>query len=666
MLLFEPILFFHFRHVNKPEVALLIDGSSSMKIKDNNVSRMDIVRGILKSEEFKTLKNKYIISPYYLSERLNPNKKIDPDSLVFNGTATNISQGLEFIQNEERDAYVGGILLLSDGAHNHGENPLRIGKNLDFPVFSVCVGKTEQKSDILITQILSNEITYVDNEVPVMITFRGPGFEGKRVKLRLFSGKDLLDEKSVLVPHGGMEKNVSLYFTPKKPELHRMTVEISRLDGELTFENNVREFYVRVLKSKFRVLLFASSPSPDLAFIKRLLLEDKNISLISRTFKRGSLFYEGNFPANSEVTKNDLIIFLDFPDRRIPDHIWQKVAKLLLQEKIPLLFFAGKKIDFQKLEAIESIIPVYYTNQRTEQKVTPKLTAEGKNHSVLRIYDAENDNLTAWQKLPPVFSFCKYVKEKPGSQTLIQGIPERRSAKTNLGYPMVIARQLADNKSIVIVANNIYRWDLLMWGTGRTNEVLKKFMENAIRWLVTRESEKTIKIKTNKHIYRSGEDIYITAQIYDETYRFIEKAKVSVKFSEESGLSALQLKDVGYGKYQIKTRIFKRGTYQLFANATLQERNLGADTTEVSVSAYNPEFLDTKANPELLEALANMTNGKSGPPDSLAAIVKAMNFFEEVHVVKKEVEIYNLVWILLIIVFMLSIEWFIRKRKGMV
>jgi hypothetical protein len=93
---------------------------------------------------------------------------------------------------------------------------------------------------------------------------------------------------------------------------------------------------------------------------------------------------------------------------------------------------------------------------------------------------------------------------------------------------------------------------------------------------------------------------------------------------------------------------------------------MGKDTTKFSITSFNPEFLNTNANPELLQGLADVTGGKSGPPDSLFNIVQAMNFPGRESISTREIELYNLPLLLVVIIVLLSLEWFIRKRKGMV
>jgi len=286
----------------------------------------------------------------------------------------------------------------------------------------------------------------------------------------------------------------------------------------------------------------------------------------------------------------------------------------------------------------------------------------------LRIRDEEKENATLWGQLPPLFSSWRSIKIRKGSQLLATAVSEKFVGLSDRqGFPLLLAYHVGEEKTLVLLGAGLYRWDILMWGAGGTNEVLRTFIGNSVRWLVTRGENKPLRLSTNKRIYRSGEKVYFSAQVYDESYRPVEKALVTIKFTSPLKREyTLQLNDVGDGRYRKTFKVFESGNYRVTGEAFLHNRFLGRDETKFAVSSFNPEFLETKANPELLRDLAVVTGGKSGPPDSLSSIVKAMRFPRYPLVLTREAEAYNLPTLLAVIVILLSIEWFIRKRKGMV
>ena len=667
VVIFEPVLHITHRSHQRATVGLLVDHSGSMQISDDAKSRSEILGELLRSREIVGLKDRYDVAPYLFSDQTIPVKAIIPDSLVFDGIATDIAQVLEVLATTGEEMGLSGVLLLSDGAHNRGEDPVRKAETLGFPVYTVAIGDPRQKPDLLLTRILTNEIVYVGDRIPVDVSIRGPGFDGRRVDVRLRTEDEIIDQKTIPIPSSGLETSIRFYFAPENQGFQKMVAEVSPLDGEVTFENNRQTFYVKVLKSRLRVLLLAAAPSPDLAFVKRILSADENLELISRTEKRGGGFYEGFLPPESETQTVDALVLLDIPSPRTSGQTTNLVTQLLRNERKPFLLIVGKQIDVQKLSAFRDFLPCDPGRRTPEISVFPRLTSEGEAHPVLRIDETMEKNQAVWSQLPPLFSAWTLAGAKPGSQLLVTGVPENLpSFSDQTGSPLMIARHVGEVKSVVFLGHGLYRWDLLTWGAGGTNAALKGFLHNAIRWLVTREEDKPVRVHTDKRVYASGENILFSVQVYDETYHPVERASVAVKVISRSGESTLQLAHVGDGRYRGEFRAVEDGTYRYTGTATLQDRSLGEDEGEFSVTPFNIERFDTRANPDLLEALVRITGGRFGLPDSLSSVVRAMDFPTRVLVQTKEIELYSIPWTLAVIVLLLSAEWFVRKRKGMV
>ncbi len=664
--LFEPVLTLRFRQNLKSSLCLLIDNSSSMEIKDDRKSRKEQLLEITQSDKIKKLKSEYSIRYYSFSDQLNPLSEGGMDSLKFEGHATNIGLTLNQLQNKSNSVYLDGVLLLSDGAQNQGEDVLRVGKNLDFPVFSVAIGETKPRTDLILTEVSTNEITYVHNRVPVDVHFRGPGYGGKKVEILLEMDDKIVDQKTVPVPADNMEINTRLFFQPPAPGFQKITIRIPKLEGEFTDKNNHRDLIIRVLKNRLQVYLFSRAPGPDHASLVRSLESDENIHLTTRTQMKNGTFYEGSLPIEPELKEADVIIFLDFPDAQTRMAAWQQIITIIHDKRIPIFLFSGKFLNTDKLKALESILSFQFNRNRKEINVLPTIAKAGEGHPVLKISETDEETKKIWEQLPPVYISWTPLKSLPENVILLTAVPEKKSSSSQKAFPLLIARQTGEQKVLIFTGYGFYRWDLLMQENRQDENVMDHFLSQSLRWLSTPEAGKTVHVSLPKMVYCTGEQIRITAEVYDETYNPVENATLDLKLTAPSSETMLQLEAKGSGRYQTAYRTHEAGTYRIVCEAFFQNRLMGRDTTEFSVTSFNPEYLDINADPELLLALAEITGGKSGPPDSLANIVQAMNFPDRESISTREIDLYNLPLLLIIMIVLLSLEWFIRKRKGMV
>lgn len=666
LVLFSSVLHIKANHLKSPEIIFLIDNSASMQIKDNDKFRSDIIRNLLKSSDIQVLKEKFNIREYVFSDTTYEIDNFNYDSLLFNGMCTNLGRALEYIGKDCRKDRVEGIFIFSDGSYNVGDNPVRIAKKLKIPIFSVAVGDTAEKPDIILIRVLVNDITYQDNNVTAVVGLRGPGYGGKKVTVRLKKGKQVFDKKNIILPRHGLETTLKLNFILKEPGFERMSVEIDNLEGELTENNNHKKFYIKVLKSKMKILLLASQPCPDLAFLKRVLSSDKDAELTVLTEKMGGGFYERAFPEQSEIKKIDVIILLDYPSSSTSSIIWETVKSEIINNHKSFMLFTGENIDCSKINSIQNIMPGLLKKKFKALMVTPEINPDLMDHPLLKITENREENRQLWEKLPPVFFSAEVLSQKSGSSLLCEGIAETYSGKYDLNrYPLIYEYHLGDNKSILFLGYGFYRWDLVMWGLGTTNELLRGFIGNSIRWLCVRDQGDNIQLVTNKHIYRQGEKVFFSVQVYDELYHRVKDGNVRLLIDTPSGRRVQQLRDKSEGKYKGGFSFFETGKYAATAEASFHDRILGRGETEFSVTDYNPEFIDTKADHRLLSRLSYSTGGQCIKQDSLVQFIEKFNFKPEIVEVSREVEIFRNPWILVLIVLFLSVDWFIRKQKGL-
>jgi len=649
----------------KAALALLIDDSASMRIEDQGESRVSRLINILQSQEIKILQDRYDVRPYSFSNDLKHMSQLIPDSLSFKGTATDIASAMRVVIQKKNEIPFSSIVLLSDGRWNSGEDPVRISQTISLPVYAMVLGEDRQQKDLMITRIQTNEVAYANDQIPIEISVRGPGFGGLQTTLTLQKKDSIYHKQQIQIPREGLERTVRFFYTPKEKGLHHLTAILLEAGGEVTHANNVRDITLKVLQSKWKVLLLAHGPSPDLAFVKRLLEKDDHVQLTVRTEKRGGGFYEGKFLSPQVLDSLDLLLLLDYPSSGTPLHIFENISKLILNGK-PIFMIAGKHLDVNRFSSIQPVLPFLPVSPRNDALMVPRLTQTGETHTMTQIRDNSDSNREAWNRLPPIFYPYHSIRPKPESQILVEAVPELSiAASQSKKYPLFLVRHVGQEKSAALLGSGFYRWDLLMWGVGEDHEILKGLLSRTIRWLVARDEIDRFFLKADKRTYRSGEQAMITLQVYDEMFQPINNADVEISISHENQDISIPLNLKDEGLYTGSFRVSEKGIYRLNARILHQGQEIGRAESAFSVITFNPEFLETRANPQLMKNIARFTGGKFGTPDSLSSWVEKMDFPTRQVVETRKIRLYNTLWLLVATFLLLSAEWFIRKRKGM-
>lgn len=659
LLILEPILRLVREESKPPTVAILVDNSKSMSLTDRMGDRSEVVRALLRSEGIQKLSKLGRLVFFRFSSELSVLPT--PDSLQFNGDVTDISAALEKIQRKNEEENIQSIILVTDGNHNLGDNPLREVDHFEVPIYTVGIGDSSEQKDVLITKVVTNEIAYAESRIPMDITIKSSGFSGERVEVSLLEEGKTIAQQFLTLKEGTWEYPVKFYFEPREEGTKRYTVNVSRLEGELTAANNVRTVFVKVLKSKMKVLLIAGAPSTDVAFIRRALTEDKNVDLKALVQKSATEFYEGDF-SPPMVTDADCIVLVGFPIANSGEEILRASQTGIQQQGKPLLIVLSRNIDGAKLHILDSNLPFTVSpGSSGEISVFVQVPEKERMHPLVNLNGSPN----LWEGLPPIYMTGTTFRAKPEAEILalakVQGIL--------LNEPLLLSRSVAGEKSVAILGYGIWRWKLLTQTSDPSKDVLQLFMSNAIRWLTTREESKPVKISSTKEVFTGGEPVEFTAQVYDRTYRPIDAAEVKIAVTKGSETSETILTPIGSGRYEGKLEGLGEGEYRLSGTVSLGGERLGEDKGKFSVGAREIEFQQTQMNKPLLEQLAYRSGGKYFDPQSIARLPEELE--RNTKLIPKEItrasefELWSLPTILILIILLFGVEWFFRKQAGL-
>ncbi len=92
---------------------------------------------------------------------------------------------------------------------------------------------------------------------------------------------------------------------------------------------------------------------------------------------------------------------------------------------------------------------------------------------------------------------------------------------------------------------------------------------------------------------------------------------------------------------------------------------MGEDKGRFSVENFNLEYLQTRIDENFLKQLALKSGGQYIADSSLTSLKELLSFPPQNILESREWQLWNKIYLLIIVIVLLSIEWFIRKRTGM-
>ncbi len=644
-----------------PVVALLLDTSQSMGLKQEQGRNLETIHRALFSQLLSLFSNS-TVRTFSFDRGVTP---LPPslDSLPFDGPRTNIASALETIRERLKNEPLRAVVLVSDGRYNTGKNPLHVAEKYPVPIFTVIAGDTSEHRDVRIYQVSTNELVYVGTRVPIQVHLLQQGYDGKTVHLRLRTaqGRTLQDTTVVLRP-SGQETSANLYIEPERPGLHSLELSVSHLPEEITYENNRTTLTFQVLERKKRLLLLAGAPDPTLASIRQILSQDRDLELTVRTQKDASSFYEGNWP--DSLTAFDALLLVGYPGSRTSAEDVQRI-RTAAEAGTPLAFFMTYTVPPQRLQLLLPVLPItFQRNRHTFAEIFVAPTEWGRSHTLLRIPEISS---SVWEQLPPLHYNESGFHARPGARTLLQ----IRMRATILPDPVLAIWKEGTHRSLAFLGAGSWKWHNPPSDLKDARTIWEHLVENSVRWLTARDVRKPVRVVPISHSFDEQETIRLVGQVYDESLQPVSDATIRVEIEDQEGHAfSYVMQPLGNGQYELTTGPLPAGTYAYQAEATRQTLSLGKDSGTFSVGRLSLEFRQTQTDTLLLHQIALASGGKRfypGEIDHLPEALKALpQFHPEIRTAETNIRLWESPYVLLLLIFLLTLEWLLRKRNGLI
>lgn len=650
-LIFEPILTFTKKIIVKPSNLIFVDNSKSMNI---NNEYKDVINFL------DDLKSNANVKLFTFGSKVNSIDLGNLNKIKLTEPSTNFEKIFKKIKGIQGN--ISSLTILSDGNITDGLSPINESENLSFPVYTIGIGNTSTNKDVLIKKVNYNKFIYANTPTTLSTVIENEKLNGKKTFVTLFEEDKIVERKNIILSKDGIN-NISFTYKPGEYGERKLKIRVETLPGEENKNNNSKIFYIKVQKSKLKVLIIAGSVSNDLSIIKSSLKANRNLKVNSLTQITNNRFLEEE-NVNKLLDSSDVYFLISFPSSSSSISFIEKVKARVINNKKPFLFLLGNNIDTGKLNYLNDILPfkTSFIKSKTDE-VLPSIVKENINNPILQTQS--NDVLSVWSKLPPIFQSRINYRIKPGSEVLSQ----ISINNTPIKRPLIITRKITTSRSISILASGIWRWKLL--ASSNNINFFDKFVSNCVKWLNASDKEKKVIIKPVKKLFSLNEDVEFTAQVYDESFNPVSNADVSLTATNKDKKSTvnINLNSKGNGLYEGIFQTANSGDYVYTGKAVLNNKLLGKVSGKFNIGETNVELINTNLNSELLKSLSHNSKGKYftfNEKDKLIDLLKSIsknNTKEKIET--SEISLWSNEWILIIIVLLFSVEWFVRRRLSM-
>ncbi len=612
VLLIGPLIKSVTKRTEKPIVVIAQDNSSSIPLNsDSAFYRTEYLAALaeLRSE----LSGDYEVRTYVFGNEVKESETPD-----FSDGRTDMSDLFDELDNVYANRNVGAVILASDGLYNRGRDPIYSPLHLTAPIYSIALGDTTIKRDVILKKVDHNRYAYLGNEFPIEITVEAEKFQGKSVTVRLSGENGILWEQHINIKSNSFRKVLSAKLKAEKPGLNRIRASVSVLSGELSRSNNAQDFFVEVLDGRQKVLILAANPHPDIAAVKRSISGNDNYEV--------DAFVLGEKELNAE--QYDLIILHQLPQIRGKGRTEMDKVRA---STVPVFCIVGGKTDLRWFSDMNFGLQIKAARQ-SKNEVLP-VFAKG-----FSLFTLDENVRRMLQRFPPLNAPFGEYSASGSAQTLFN----QRIGNVETQNPLLLFNDVSGRKTGVLVGDGIWRWRIRDFEENGSHEIFDGMISKMVQFLALKTDKSLFRVNT-KNRYSEDETVVFGAELYNETYEPVNEPEVDLAITDEEGKAFDYKFNRTDNAYRLNAGSFKEGNYRYKATRTTADHSL-------------------------MYKLANGSGGELVYPRQLNELAEAIKARDDIRNVVYEQtwfkEAIHLKWLFFIILALLSLEWFVRKRNG--
>ncbi len=634
-LLFAPMIKFISKSTEKPLIILAQDNSASISLSkpsNFNLTTYTLQFKALEQELSKDYEVKSLTFGASLKTGLNTGYK---ESL------TDINALFKNINDQYSNRNIGAVIIASDGLYNQGGNPEYEAQNLKAPIYAIALGDTIPKKDLLISNVNYNNIVYLDNDFQIEVNIEAYQSRGSVSRLTVNDANGSVYSKSVSVNSNEYRFTIPITLPAKKKGIQRFSINLSPVSGELSKENNSQTIFVEVLDSKSKVVILSNSPHPDISAIKQSIELNKNYEVKS--------FLVSDYKA-ADIKAAGLLILHQLPAAGVDIK-----PVLQLTEGKPVWFILGSQTNISAFSQVQNLLTINFSGA-TEEVVT-------SINAGFYDFTLSANTRNSIQNFSPLISpFGNYALKAQASVLFNQQIGKLITDK-----PLLVFSKDAERKTAVLAGEGIWRWRLENFKETGNHQAVDELLSKITQFMVTKDDKRKFRVYTPKPTFDENEHVILNAELYNDNYELVNTPDVSVIIKSKNNKSYPYLFSRTSNGYILDAGILPAGEYSYSASTQFGKIKHSA-TGQFAILKQQTEYRQTTANHQLLYNLASLNAGEVINPVDLKSITKKLKKNELVKTIayedKKYEDLISLKWIFILILIVLSAEWFLRKRNG--
>ena len=620
--------------------------------------------------------------------------------IAANGERTDLSSGIQATMDSMDadsddesvgvDSSKGELVIFSDGRDNIGESAVDLAKRLgsqSMTIHSVGMGSQDEPADVGIVNIVRPESVASDGRLSGSLVLKQFGMTGKPLSVRIESAGETVWQKTITTAGDGLQ-NVPFEFdvdpivkaiqNVAERGVRRGTVVmdlrsvVEPLDGDSAGDNNSKSFRVAANTRDRGLLIVDGSSRWETRYLRNVFERDPAWSVNTVLFGPGTSTpkivrgkEDGQFPnTREEMARYDAIILGEIHSEQITEADTRNLREFVTRGG-GLIVIDGQYGNLRPLinQSLADLIPVKYSSGQeyaTTTRILP--TKMGLEHPVLNLVGASDRLAEFWEQIPAPKRVAN-VQPQEGAEVWGHAV-----GNDSVRYPWLVTRLFGAGRVFYFSAAQSWRWRYKVADRfhGRFwNQLLAAVMQPPYS-----ASDQYVAIGSDKIEYSPGAAATIRARLHDTAGKPVGDATVDALLIADNRVVAtvpLSVEDPARGTYQGRTGPLTAGAYRIRIRASgFDESALQASTPIWVGSVESVEKRRVGLDKNALTQISEAAGGVYVHESSADKLLEQIKPLSSGRVIESDILMWQSFWWFWVIIALLAVEWWLRKRAGLV
>ncbi|MBT3838580.1 MAG: hypothetical protein HOB40_04600 [Candidatus Marinimicrobia bacterium] len=567
--------------------------------------------------------------------------------------STDLGQVISHIQSSDIEG-LGGSIIITDGQANLGSEIPSQSIGISSPIHIVGVGDETPLIDVAIHSIDAPPVIIKGENADFDVTISSHGTINERLNVTIYSGTKLVGSKVVTVSGDGSLERVRFRINPNHTGEIKYKVQVNVLSDENNIFNNKQIVPIQVLKNDYAIAFFTGAPNFNTHIIKQILTDNPNYQIDHYVYRPDGY----SKPLKSFWdTKYDLIIFDNNPIKENASE-WKSylriLAKKLIAQQTSIAFVVGHDTDKSSLKTFLSLVDVSLNDPLIQLETTYDWNLNSNwdsffpFHKINRM-DVERSNL------PPLFAQIELDSSN--------AISLANFSLSEFDFPLFLIGEKSPLRFMVWASPDL---NTLYYKTRDTklSNLINEMFDPVFSWLMRTGNDRDFYFRSDKNSYQQGERVTVSGkpirdtQVADEGFLHISQQgerinTKPIRFNEKTGNYTSQFWASQFGQLDYEIELLYGENSILVGEGAIQVQESQIELNHVYLNK-GPLF-----------TLAYENNGTFNQWDDRHLLVNNISLKSKNEIFYSKVILHNN-WIFFVFILgILSAEWLLRRRLGL-